>query len=208
MDHRLSANYDFYPKYPGNTSGDLLDNPKMPHVNVNEGPEILQHGDEYFSGLLRLRLLTDYYASRRRPREVLRKSARRCLMVKVRSPFLSADREAKVFGRDITGFSNRPMARRLESSITPIRIAARMRTEAITRIQKFTWNADGSPDFGKPIATDTAIPKLRNSCIQLKMAVEHSIVLRGTIWISHKFNYLSYIGTCGELCSFVVTIWH
>ena len=37
-----------YPKYSWEQVGDLLDRPEIPHVNVNEGPEILRHGDDIF----------------------------------------------------------------------------------------------------------------------------------------------------------------
>ncbi len=49
------------PQYPWEQVGDLLDRPSMPHLNVNEGPEILIHNRDIFLVYSGSACWTDYY---------------------------------------------------------------------------------------------------------------------------------------------------
>ena len=49
------------PTHPWEQVGDLPDRPAMPHLNVNEGPEILQHGGRTFLIYSASACWTDYY---------------------------------------------------------------------------------------------------------------------------------------------------
>lgn len=50
-----------YPQYPWEHVGDLLNRPATPHVEVNEGPEILMHGNDVFLVYSGSACWTDYY---------------------------------------------------------------------------------------------------------------------------------------------------
>ncbi len=149
-----------YPEFPWEHVGDLLDRPAMPHVNVNEGPEILQHGDDVFLVFSASACWTDYYAL-----GVLRAKSGTNLLdaaswTKYDHPFFQQDRAAKVFGTGHNGFFKSPDGKEdwiiYHANPEPGQGCGNNRSP---RIQRFTWNADGTPNFGKPLATDMAIPK-------------------------------------------------
>jgi GH43 family beta-xylosidase len=149
-----------YPKYPWEHVGDLLDNPSNPHVNVNEGPEILQHDSDIFLVYSASACWTDYYSL-----GVLRAKSGANLLdpdswTKYDHPFFKQDREAKVFGTGHNGFF-KSLDGKEDWIIYHANAGSRegCGNKRSPRIQRFTWNADGTPDFGKPIATDVAIPK-------------------------------------------------
>jgi GH43 family beta-xylosidase len=149
-----------YPKYPWEHVGDLLDNPSNPHVNVNEGPEILEHGSDIFLVYSASACWTDYYSL-----GVLRAKSGTNLLdpdswTKYDHPFFKQDREAKVFGTGHNGFF-KSLDGKEDWIIYHANAGSRegCGNKRSPRIQRFTWNSDGTPDFGKPIATDVAIPK-------------------------------------------------
>ena len=149
-----------YPKYPWEHVGDLLDRPEMPHVNVNEGPEILQHGSDIFLVYSGSACWTDYYEL-----GVVRAKSGSNLLDpaswrKYDHPFFKQDREAHVFGPGHNGFFLSPDGKQnwIIYHANP-ESGQGCGLHRSPRIQPFTWNADGTPNFGKPIATDVAIPK-------------------------------------------------
>jgi GH43 family beta-xylosidase len=149
-----------YPKYPKERVGDLLDRPEMPHVNVNEGPEILQHGEDIFLVYSGSACWTDYYSLW----VVHAKSGSDLLdpksWTKYDHPYFQQDREAHVFGTGHNGFFKSPDGKEdwiiYHANPDPGQGCGNKRSP---RIQKFIWNADGTPDFGKPIATDVPLNK-------------------------------------------------
>jgi GH43 family beta-xylosidase len=127
---------------------------------VNEGPEILQHGDDIFLVYSASACWTDYYEL-----GVLRAKSGANLLdpkswTKYDHPFFQQDREAKVYGTGHNGFFLSPDGKEnwiiYHANPEPGQGCGDHRSP---RIQKFTWNEDGSPNFGKPIATDVPIPK-------------------------------------------------
>jgi GH43 family beta-xylosidase len=149
-----------YPRYPWEQVGDLLDRPAVPHVNVNEGPEILKHGDDIFLVYSGSACWTDYYAL-----GVVRARSGSNLLdpaswSKYDHPFLEQDREAKVFGTGHNGFFKSPDGKEdwiiYHANPGSNEGCGGMRSP---RIQKFTWNSDGSPNFGKPIGTEVTLQK-------------------------------------------------
>ena len=149
-----------YPKYPWEQVGDLPDRPEMPHVNVNEGPEILQHGEDIFLVYSASACWTDYYEL-----GVVRAKSGSNLLdptswTKFDHPFFKQDREAGVFGPGHNGFF-----RSLDGKEDWIIYHANPGSKQgcgdkrSPRIQTFTWNADGTPNFGQPISTDRSIQK-------------------------------------------------
>jgi len=149
-----------YPKYPKERVGDLLNRPEMPHVNVNEGPEILQHGDDIFLVYSGSACWTDYYSL-----WVVRAKADSNLLdpkswTKYDHPFFQKDYDAHVFGTGHNGFFKSPDGKEdwiiYHANPETGQGCGNYRSP---RIQKFTWNADGTPNFGKPIATDVPLNK-------------------------------------------------
>ena len=149
-----------YPQYPWEHVGDLLDRPAIPHVDVNEGPEILEHGDDIFTVYSGSACWTDYYAlgvfQAKRGSDLLDPSS----WTKYDHPFFSQNREAQVFGPGHNGFFKSPDGK--EDWIiyhANDHSGDGCGDKRSPRIQKFTWNADGAPDFGKPIGTDVELRK-------------------------------------------------
>lgn len=146
--------------YPWERVGDLLNRPAMPHVNVNEGPEILKHGEDIFLVYSGSACWTDYYEL-----GVLEaKSGAKLLDArswkKFDHPFFKQDREAGVFGPGHNGFFQSLDGKEdwiiYHANPGSNQGCGGMRSP---RIQPFGWNADGTPEFGKPISTETAIRK-------------------------------------------------
>jgi GH43 family beta-xylosidase len=149
-----------YPRYPWEHVGDLLDRPATPHVEVNEGPEILQHDGDIFLVYSGSACWTDYYAL-----GVVRARSGSNLLdpaswKKYDHPFFQQDREAKVFGPGHNGFFKSLDGKQdwiiYHANPGPKEGCGNMRSP---RIQKFTWNADRTPNFGKPIAVDVPLEK-------------------------------------------------
>lgn len=149
-----------YPKYPWEQVGDLLDRPETPHVNVNEGPEILQHGEDIFLVYSASACWTDYYelgvARARSGSNLLDSSS----WTKFDHPFFKQNRQAGVYGPGHNGFFHSLDGKQdwiiYHANPQPQQGCGQHRSP---RIQPFTWNADGTPDFGEPLSTETAIPK-------------------------------------------------
>jgi GH43 family beta-xylosidase len=149
-----------YPKYPWEHVGDLLGRPAMPHVNVNEGPEILQHGGDVFLVYSASACWTDYYEL-----GVLRARAGSDLLnpaswTKYDHPFFKQDAAAGVYGTGHNGFFKSPDGKQdwIIYHANP-KSGEGCGDHRSPRIQPFTWNADGTPNFGKPIDTDLPLPK-------------------------------------------------
>ena len=146
--------------YPWERVGDLLDRPSVPHVEVNEGPEILQHGEDIFLVYSGSACWTDYYAL-----GVVHATAGSNLLKpfswkKFDHPFFQQDREHSVFGPGHNGFFQSPDGKEdwiiYHANEAPGQGCGNHRSP---RMQKFHWNPDGTPDFGRPEATSTELAK-------------------------------------------------
>lgn len=149
-----------YPQYPWEHVGDLPDRPAMPHVNVNEGPEILTHGDRIFLVYSASACWTDYYEL-----GVLEAHSGKNLLkakswTKFDHPFFKQDLEHSVFGPGHNAFFKSPDGMEdwiiYHANSAPGQGCGSHRSP---RIQKFTWNPDGTPDFGRPVAVNTELAK-------------------------------------------------
>jgi hypothetical protein len=126
-------------------------------ANVNEGPEVLQHdgkifiiysasacwGPDYRLGML------EYNGG-----DVLSATS----WVKHAQPVFERSDANSVYGPGHNGFFTSPDGK--EHWIVYHANAATSdgcTGERTTRVQKFTWNADGTPNFGTPLSLDTAI---------------------------------------------------
>jgi GH43 family beta-xylosidase len=135
------------PTYPWEQHGDLPGR----HVNVNEGPEILMHGNKVFLVFSASACWTDFYAL-----GVLKANANSNLLdakswTKLDHPFLSTDRTAGAVSPGHNGFFQSPDGKEdwiiYHANPAPGDGCGNLRSP---RIQRFTWNPDGTPNFGTP----------------------------------------------------------
>ncbi len=149
-----------YPKYPWEHVGDLPNRPAMPHVEVNEGPEILQHGEDIFLVYSGSACWTDYYELGVAEAHLGDNLLLADSWKKFDHPFFTQDRNANIFGPGHNGFFKSPDGKQdwIIYHANP-ESGQGCGSYRSPRAQPFTWNADGTPDFGRPIPTDTAIAK-------------------------------------------------
>jgi GH43 family beta-xylosidase len=149
-----------YPQYPWEHVGDLPKRPEMPHVNVNEGPEILKHDSDIFLVYSGSACWTDYYEL-----GVVRAKSGTTLMdagswTKDDHAFFKQNPSAGVFGPGHNGFFKSPDGKQdwiiYHANAQSGQGCGRFRSP---RIQPFTWNADGTPNFGVPVSTETELSK-------------------------------------------------
>jgi GH43 family beta-xylosidase len=147
------------PQYDWEKHGDLdpmksPDDP--PHVNVNEGPEILQHGEKIFLVYSADGCWTDFYEL-----GMLTASADANLLdakswKKSDKPVFVGSFENSVYSPGHNSFFQTENGKRdwilYHANSGPHEGCADHRSP---RAQPFTWNADGSPNFGTPASTKT-----------------------------------------------------
>lgn len=148
------------PEYPWEQVGDLLSDPALPHVDVNEGPEILQHGNDIFLTYSASGCWTDYYAL-----GLLRAKRGSNLLdpkswTKLDHFVFRMDPAARVFGTGHNSFFKSPDGKQdwlLYHANDASGDGCGGRRSP--RAQPFTWNASGLPVFGSPVSTGQALPK-------------------------------------------------
>ena len=147
------------PEFSWEEVGDL---PKgdPPHLNVNEGPEILEHGGKLFLIYSASACWSDHYAL-----GMLEAPANANLLnakswKKSNHPVFSASPAAHAFGTGHNSFFKSPDGAEnwilYHANPEPNQGCDGHRSP---RAQPFTWNRDGTPNFGAPVPLDTAIPK-------------------------------------------------
>lgn len=147
------------PQFPWEEVGDVASgNP--PHLNVNEGPEILKHDDKIFLIYSASACWTDHYAL-----GMLEAAANANLLnpkswKKTNHPVFSSLPAAHAYGTGHNSFFKSPDGSEdwilYHANPEPHQGCDGHRSP---RAQPFTWNRDGAPNFGVPISLDTAIPK-------------------------------------------------
>ncbi|MGA8029212.1 MAG: glycoside hydrolase family 43 protein [Bryobacteraceae bacterium] len=146
-------------QYPWEKVGDRP-HQDPPHVDVNEGPEILEHGGKIFLIYSASGCWTDYYEL-----GMLTASAKSNLLKpeswkKTAHPVFSESPEAQAYGTGHNAFFQSP-----DGKQDWILYHANPETNQgcgghrSPRAQPFTWNADGTPDFGTPVPLNTPIPR-------------------------------------------------
>jgi len=151
------------PEYPWEKVGDLDPQNRvidLPHVDVNEGPEVLQHGGSIFlvysasgcwANYYELGMLTARASSNLMDPASWKKSSR---------PVFRQDPQAGAFGTGHNSFF-----RSADGKTDWILYHANARINQgcggnrAPRAQPFTWNPDGTPEFGKPLPLDQEIPR-------------------------------------------------
>lgn len=144
------------PKHAWEKHGDLPGR----HVNVNEGPEILLHGDKVLLVFSASGCWTDFYSL-----GILQASASSDLLKakswkKIDHPFLETSSAAGAFGPGHNGFFKSPDGKQdwIIYHANP-KSGEGCRDLRSPRMQPFTWNADGTPDFGRPAPVQQPLPK-------------------------------------------------
>jgi GH43 family beta-xylosidase len=139
--------------------GDLNNKNDVSHVNVNEGPQILRNQDKLFLVYSASGCWTDFYAL-----GMLSTKANCNIMdstswTKSPQPVFRQSRENKVYGTGHNSFFKSPNGKEdwilYHANNEPGQGCGRFRTP---RAQKFTWKADGSPDFGIPVKESVPLP--------------------------------------------------
>jgi GH43 family beta-xylosidase len=151
------------PEYPWEKVGDLTarrnpeENPGLnrldpPHVEVNEGPEILRHGENIFVIYSAAGCWTDFYSmgllAARAGGDLLNPASWK----KSPIPVFWQSARANAYGTGHGSFFQSPDGTEdwmlYHANPQPSQGCGGHRSP---RAQRFTWNADGTPDFGRPI---------------------------------------------------------
>lgn len=136
------------PQYPWEKIGDT---PEM-HVNVNEGPEALIHGNKVFVFFSASGCWTDAYALGAVAASTNANLLDPASWTKYDHPFLQTDAQAGVYGPGHNGFFKSPDGKQdwiiYHANPAPHEGCGGHRSP---RIQRFKWKADGTPDFGAPV---------------------------------------------------------
>ncbi|WP_316796995.1 glycoside hydrolase family 43 protein [Pedobacter agri] len=147
--HKIST-----PQFEWEKHGDLNDPGNPPHVDVNEGPQILVNKDKVFLIYSASGCWTDFYAL-----GMLTLKGKDLLDVnsweKSTQPVFKQSPENGVYAPGHNSFFKSPDGKEdwilYHANSGPGQGCGGKRSP---RAQKFTWNADGSPNFGIPVKTD------------------------------------------------------
>ena len=150
------------PTYPWEQVGDLPSRNRVlqiPHVDVNEGPEILKHGKSIFLVYSASGCWTDYYEL-----GMLRASADSDLLDpsswhKYDHPVFWQSPSAMAYATGHNSFFTSPDGRQdwilYHANPAPDEGCG---DDRAPRAQPFTWNPDGTPDFGRPVPLSQPLP--------------------------------------------------
>ncbi|MFT3702894.1 MAG: glycoside hydrolase family 43 protein [Agriterribacter sp.] len=140
------------PLYDWETIGDLKGDLNLPHVNVNEGPQSLIHGNDLFIVYSASGCWTDFYALgllRFRGGDNLLDAT---AWKKNPVPVFKQSKENNVFAPGHNSFFKSPDGSEdwilYHGNASPGLGCGKYRSP---RAQKFTWKSDGTPDFGEPV---------------------------------------------------------
>jgi GH43 family beta-xylosidase len=146
------------PGYDWEKHGDLNDPNNPPHVDVNEGPQFLKHKKKIFIVYSASGCWTDHYAlgmlTFTGKGNLLDSSAWK----KSATPVFQQSPENGVYAPGHNSFFKSPNGKEdwilYHANSAPGQGCGRNRSP---RAQRFTWNKDGSPDFGKPLKAGSGI---------------------------------------------------
>jgi GH43 family beta-xylosidase len=146
------------PQYPWEKVGDLEAKGNPPHIDVNEGPEILQHGGKIFLIYSASACWTDYYEL-----GMLTASAQSNLLKasswhKSPRPVFWQSPAAGAYATGHNSFFKSPDGKEdwilYHANSEPKQGCGNHRSP---RAQPFTWEPDGTPSFGRPIPLNTPL---------------------------------------------------
>lgn len=146
------------PNYSWEKNGDLNDPNNPPHVDVNEGPQFLKNGENLFIVYSASGCWTDFYAL-----GLLTFTGKDNLLdaaswEKKNEPVFEKSPENKIYAPGHNSFFKSPDGKEdwilYHANSEPGQGCGKKRAP---RAQKFTWNPDGSPNFGIPLKSDSPI---------------------------------------------------
>jgi GH43 family beta-xylosidase len=151
------------PEYPWEKVGDIppqlkQDNP--PHIDVNEGPEILRHNNKLFLTYSASACWTDNYALGMLTADSGADLINPAAWKKSPQPVFQQSPEAHVYATGQNGFF-----KSLDGKQDWIIYHANSQSgqgcgwHRSPRAQPFIWNGDGSPNFGTPVPAGKPLPK-------------------------------------------------
>ena len=133
------------------------------HVNVNEGPEALIHGNKVFVFFSASGCWTDAYELGALVASTNSNLLDRSSWKKFSHPFFKQDPQAGVYGPGHNGFFKSLNGKQdwiiYHANSAPHEGCGAARSP---RIQQFTWNADGTPNFGTPVPAGQPLEKPAN----------------------------------------------
>ena len=148
------------PVYNWERNGDLGANSNPPHVSVNEGPEMLKHSHKLFLIYSASGCWTDNYALGMLTADENSNLLDTASWKKSSVPVFKQSPENSVFATGHNSFFKSPDGKQdwilYHANSAPGQGCANARSP---RAQPFTWNADDTPNFGRPIPTSQAIAK-------------------------------------------------
>ncbi|TDG37506.1 glycosyl hydrolase family 43 [Pedobacter changchengzhani] len=150
--HKIST-----PQLEWELHGDLNDPGNPPHVSVNEGPQILVNGKKTFLIYSASGCWTDFYAL-----GMLTLTGKDILSAKswtkASQPVFKQSAKNGVYAPGHNSFFTSPNGKEnwilYHANDQPGQGCGIFRSP---RAQKFTWNKDGTPNFGEPLKTNTII---------------------------------------------------
>jgi GH43 family beta-xylosidase len=151
------------PEYPWEKVGDIppqlkKDNP--PHIDVNEGPEILRHNNKLFLIYSASACWTDNYALGMLTADSGADLINPAAWKKSPQPVFQQSPKAHVYATGHNGFFKSADGKQdwiiYHANSQPGQGCSWHRAP---RAQPFTWNADGSPNFGTPVPAGKPLPK-------------------------------------------------
>jgi GH43 family beta-xylosidase len=139
------------PKYEWEKHGDLHDVNNPPHVNVNEGPEVLNHGNKLFLIYSASGCWTDNYSLGMMSAKASSNLLNPKSWKKSPKPVFETSAANSVYAPGHNSFFKSPDGREdwilYHANPEPGCGCGGQRSP---RMQKFTWNKDGTPNFGFP----------------------------------------------------------
>jgi GH43 family beta-xylosidase len=144
------------PTYPWEKHGDLPGR----HVSVNEGPEFISHENKMFIVFSASGCWTDFYTLGVLEANLDDDPLDAKSWTKLNHPFLSTDPSAKAYGPGHNGFFKSPNGQEdwIIYHANP-EAGDGCNNFRSPRIQPFTWNPDGRPNFGRPAPLDQPLAK-------------------------------------------------
>ena len=145
------------PTYVWEKQGDLDDEENPPHVNVNEGPQYLEHNGEIFIVYSANGCWTDYYSLGLisfKGEDILDPAS----WIKHDKPIFKKSEENSVYAPGHNSFFKSP-----DGSEDWILYHANSHpgegcgTKRSPRMQKIEWNEDGTPNLGTPVSAETIL---------------------------------------------------
>ena len=146
------------PQYDWEKNGDLND-PNTPHINVNEGPEMLQHGNKLFLIYSASACWTDHYALGMLVADSASNLLDTASWKKWPTPVFAQSPATGVYAPGHNSFFTTPDGKQswilYHANDHPGDGCGNKRSP---RMQPFTWNSHGMPFFGTPVADTTRLP--------------------------------------------------